>query len=96
MAQCEVCGNNYDKSFQVTQGGRTHTFDSFECAITSSRRRARIVTAGLSDTASNRTARSTAARIAPNSRVCAGWTIACEFRSRRSERARQLPGSVLR
>ena len=33
MATCEVCGNDYDKSFQVTMGGRTHTFDSFECAI---------------------------------------------------------------
>jgi hypothetical protein len=33
MAQCEVCGNDYDKSFEVTHGGNTHTFDSFECAI---------------------------------------------------------------
>ena len=33
MAQCEVCGNNYDKSFQVVQAGKTHVFDSFECAI---------------------------------------------------------------
>ena len=34
MAQCEVCGNDYDKAFQVMipQGGGTHTFDSFECA----------------------------------------------------------------
>ena len=33
MAQCETCGNDYDKAFQVTKGGKTHTFDSFECAI---------------------------------------------------------------
>ena len=33
MAICEVCGNDYDKAFQVTKGGETHTFDSFECAI---------------------------------------------------------------
>ena len=33
MAQCEVCGNDYDKAFQVTLAGRTHTFDSFECAV---------------------------------------------------------------
>ena len=33
MATCEVCGNDYDKSFTVTAGGRSHTFDSFECAI---------------------------------------------------------------
>ena len=33
MAKCEVCGNDYDKSFTVTQAGRTRTFDCFECAI---------------------------------------------------------------
>jgi hypothetical protein len=33
MARCDVCGNDYDKAFQVTQQGRTMTFDSFECAI---------------------------------------------------------------
>ncbi|MGA9521850.1 MAG: hypothetical protein WBV82_10315 [Myxococcaceae bacterium] len=30
---CEVCGNDYDKAFQVTMAGSAHTFDSFECAI---------------------------------------------------------------
>jgi hypothetical protein len=33
MARCEVCGNDYDKSFDVVMNGSTHTFDSFECAI---------------------------------------------------------------
>jgi hypothetical protein len=33
MAQCDVCGNDYDKAFVVTQQGRSMTFDSFECAI---------------------------------------------------------------
>jgi len=33
MAICETCGNDYDKAFQVIQSGKTHTFDSFECAI---------------------------------------------------------------
>ncbi len=33
MAICETCGNDYDKTFQVVQGGKTYTFDSFECAI---------------------------------------------------------------
>lgn len=33
MAQCEVCGNEYDKAFQVVAAGKSHTFDSFECAI---------------------------------------------------------------
>ncbi|MDA4895359.1 hypothetical protein PFZ55_51755 [Streptomyces sp. MS2A] len=32
-AVCEVCRNVYDRSFTVTQAGRTRTFDSFECAI---------------------------------------------------------------
>lgn len=33
MAVCEVCGNDYDKSFEVITAGVTHVFDSFECAI---------------------------------------------------------------
>lgn len=33
MAVCMVCGNDYDKSFEVTTAGQTHVFDSFECAI---------------------------------------------------------------
>ena len=34
MPQCEVCGNEYDKAFQVSMSdGNSHTFDSFECAI---------------------------------------------------------------
>jgi hypothetical protein len=33
MAKCELCGNDYDKSFDVTYRGEKHTFDSFECAI---------------------------------------------------------------
>jgi hypothetical protein len=34
MAKCDVCGNDYDKSFQIrTADGRTQTFDAFECAI---------------------------------------------------------------
>ncbi|NYT23637.1 hypothetical protein H0A73_08480 [Alcaligenaceae bacterium] len=33
MAKCDSCGNDYDKSFQLTISGKTYTFDSFECAI---------------------------------------------------------------
>ncbi len=33
MAICDVCGNDYDKAFRVDMGGRSGTFDSFECAI---------------------------------------------------------------
>jgi hypothetical protein len=33
MAVCEVCGNDYEKAFEVIVEGESHTFDSFECAI---------------------------------------------------------------
>ena len=33
MARCEHCGNDYDKTFEITFKGKTHVFDSFECAI---------------------------------------------------------------
>ena len=31
--QCEVCGNEYDKAFEVILAGESHIFDSLECAI---------------------------------------------------------------
>lgn len=33
MQACEVCGNKYDKAFEVTMAGKRHVFDSFECAV---------------------------------------------------------------
>ena len=33
MAACDVCGNDYDKSFEIHYGEQRYTFDSFECAI---------------------------------------------------------------
>jgi hypothetical protein len=33
MARCDVCGNEYDKTFEIVRGDETSTFDSFECAI---------------------------------------------------------------
>lgn len=33
MGVCTVCGNDYDRSFEVLMQGERHTFDSFECAI---------------------------------------------------------------
>lgn len=33
MTACEVCGNEYDKAFDVLLDGRRYTFDCFECAI---------------------------------------------------------------
>lgn len=32
MTTCDTCGNDYDKTFTLTQGDRSGTFDSFECA----------------------------------------------------------------
>jgi hypothetical protein len=32
MARCDVCGNEYDKSFEIRHAGRSYTFDSLECA----------------------------------------------------------------
>jgi hypothetical protein len=32
MKSCEVCGNEYDKAFDVIVRGQSHTFDCFECA----------------------------------------------------------------
>ena len=28
-----MCGNDYDKALEISQGGESHVFDSFECAI---------------------------------------------------------------
>ena len=33
IRKCEICGNEYDKCFEVRMDGETHIFDSFECAI---------------------------------------------------------------
>jgi hypothetical protein len=33
MAVCEVCGNSYDKTIEISRNGESHVFDSFECAI---------------------------------------------------------------
>jgi hypothetical protein len=33
MARCETCGNDYDKTMEITYRGARHVFDSFECAI---------------------------------------------------------------
>ena len=33
MPQCEVCGNDYDKAFEIRRNHVSHFFDCFECAI---------------------------------------------------------------
>lgn len=32
MAACEICGNDYEMSFEVHAAGAVHVFDSLECA----------------------------------------------------------------
>lgn len=33
MAECEVCGNGYDKTFEILTDGERYVFDSFGGAI---------------------------------------------------------------
>jgi hypothetical protein len=33
MARCDTCGNDYERSFEVTINGRSYHFDCFECAV---------------------------------------------------------------
>lgn len=33
MKTCDACGNQYDKCFEIISDGKSHFFDSFECAI---------------------------------------------------------------
>ena len=33
MGVCEVCGNDYDKTMEISVAGERHVFDCFECAI---------------------------------------------------------------
>lgn len=33
MGRCDVCHNEYDRSFTVIHQDRSYTFDCFECAI---------------------------------------------------------------
>jgi hypothetical protein len=33
MTHCETCGNEYARPITVTIDGRSHNYDSFECAI---------------------------------------------------------------
>ncbi|PSR00473.1 MAG: hypothetical protein BRD48_00890 [Bacteroidetes bacterium QS_9_68_14] len=30
---CDTCGNEYHDVMEISEGGRTYTFDSFGCAI---------------------------------------------------------------
>lgn len=33
MKNCDTCGNQYDKCFEISLNGKNYTFDCFECAI---------------------------------------------------------------
>ena len=42
MARCDQCGNDYDKSFEVTMAGHTMTFDSSSARFRRSRQLAAL------------------------------------------------------
>jgi hypothetical protein len=89
MATCDVCGNDYDKAFQVTSAGRTMTFDSFECAIQAMAPVASIAAARSSATESRPAARCIAAPIAPSTRA-ASATASPRAETRSAFRRRTL------
>jgi hypothetical protein len=33
MPSCDTCGNEHDRTFVITRGEESGTFDSFECAV---------------------------------------------------------------
>jgi len=58
MPTCEVCENEYDKTFEVVVGGERHTFDSSSAQSTRWRLFALAATAVSSATASKPTEKS--------------------------------------
>ena len=67
MGTCEVCGNEYEKAFEVVAAGARHVFDSFELRFTRWPRSSSTAGAGSSVTGSRPMATSTAAPVVP------GW-----------------------
>ncbi len=49
MARCEVCGNEYDKSFEVVMSRESHVFDSSNVLSMRWHPRAHLAAAKLSD-----------------------------------------------
>ena len=66
MAKCELCGNEYDKAFTISQGGKNHVLIASNARSRFSHRRARIAAAGSSATDSKTTECSIAAHTAPS------------------------------
>jgi hypothetical protein len=59
MARCETCGNDYDKTMSITLAGKSHIFDSFECAIqklapTCAHCKCRVIGHGIDDDATGK------------------------------------------
>jgi hypothetical protein len=78
MAVCEVYGNDYDKAFEVTMMGETHTFDSFECAMHALAPVCDHCGVRVAGHGSSRTAGYSAALIAPRRRGRTSCAIAPE------------------
>ena len=79
MAKRDVCGNHYDKSFEVTMAGKRHAFDSFACAIHALAPTCPHCGCKIIDTAWKATAGFSAALIARKNRACVRFAIAHSF-----------------
>ena len=79
MATCDVCGNDYDKTFRVTQNGRSMTFDSFECAISALAPVCSYCNCRSSVTVWNRAGHSTVVPIAQKTREQPRFATARDF-----------------
>jgi hypothetical protein len=40
MGRCETCGNEYEKTFEITVAGQSHVFDSFYNSLAGAEMRA--------------------------------------------------------
>jgi hypothetical protein len=78
MATCEVCGNDYDKAFQVTVAGATHTLTASNAPSIRWRQPASTAAAGSSAMAWRPTAACSAAPTVPSRLASSRWPTAPE------------------
>ena len=85
MAKCDMCGNDYDKTFTIRRDGRNTPSTASNAPFTCSRRNARIASAASSGTGSKRAALCIAAPIAQRKAGRASSEIASEPCQRRKK-----------
>jgi hypothetical protein len=69
MRKCDLCGNDYDKSFEIHINGDRHTFEALNVQSTSSRQRVAIAAVASSATVSKLRGRCSAVHTARGSGV---------------------------